>query len=353
MMNLLRRRALMIAAQQNTVPVWDGVTVTTPALVDGYYEIYDGATLAGFNALAVDNKKGRLTADFALNENFENFESWETTPPTNLWQGSSTSPYIISEIDGQGHSIYGLYIYNSTSSNTMHFLFSNMPTRNIHHLRIKNYFIVRNGYYGDPQWLTGNMCEYGSDSIFHHIELKGNFKAQTSSQHDHYGMIGRYLNSNGPINENNFHSIIVKGKMIANHACGGLFGWASNQSDILRNMGFIGTVQSISGAEYYYSSGILADGNTSTTLNNVFCSSFILSSVGYTLPLAQNECIFTKAYSDHTKYPSGVQGTPMTTVEMQTQAYVDELNANIAADPTLSNCCRWKLDTDNYPTLDF
>ena len=57
MMNLLRRRALMIAAQQNTVPVWDGVTVTTPALVDGYYEIYDGATLAGFNALAVHNKK--------------------------------------------------------------------------------------------------------------------------------------------------------------------------------------------------------------------------------------------------------------------------------------------------------
>ena len=48
----------MISAAKSRLDCWDGVTVTTPALVDGYYEIYDGATLAGFNALSVDNKKG-------------------------------------------------------------------------------------------------------------------------------------------------------------------------------------------------------------------------------------------------------------------------------------------------------
>ena len=57
---------------------------------------------------------GRLTADIMLND-ISNWESWETTAPTNSWTpiGSDANQFT-GTLDGDGHSVSGIYI-NSTA----------------------------------------------------------------------------------------------------------------------------------------------------------------------------------------------------------------------------------------------
>lgn len=85
---------------------WDGKAVTTPAQMNGVYQIGSGAELAGFAKLVNDGEtgaKGVLTADIVLNDDGEFVHQW--TPIAN----TSSAPFTGS-LNGNGRIISGLYI---------------------------------------------------------------------------------------------------------------------------------------------------------------------------------------------------------------------------------------------------
>ncbi len=100
--------------------VWDGTVATAFAGGSGTakdpYQIADGAQLA---KLAQDVNGGNnyagtyfvLTADILLN-NIKDWESWETTAPTNTWTpiGTNWKNPFTGTLDGDGHSVSGIYI---------------------------------------------------------------------------------------------------------------------------------------------------------------------------------------------------------------------------------------------------
>ena len=101
--------------------VWDGTIATVFAGGSGTaedpYLIANGAQLKLFAATVVWNTAacGKLTADILLN-NTEGWESWsESTAPANSWTpiGSDANPFN-GTLDGDGHSVSGIYI-NSTA----------------------------------------------------------------------------------------------------------------------------------------------------------------------------------------------------------------------------------------------
>jgi len=91
------------------------------------------------------------------------------------------------------------------------------------------------------------------------------------------------------------------------------------------------------------------------TLINCWASAFVSSTNGTARSLTgSTSSEFINCYSDHTKFiTSTVQGVAKTTDEIKSQNFVDLLNANIDGNSTLTGCTKWKLGTDNYPTLDF
>ena len=102
--------------------VWNGSVATAFAGGSGTaedpYQIADGAQLA---KLAQDVNGGNnyagtyfvLTADIELNDT-KDWESWETTAPTNSWTPIGSNIHQFTGIlDGDGHSISGIYINNS------------------------------------------------------------------------------------------------------------------------------------------------------------------------------------------------------------------------------------------------
>lgn len=105
--------------------VWDGTVATAFAggsgTVENPYQIANGAQLA---KLAQDVNGGNnydgtyfvLTADILLND-ISDWESWETTAPTNSWTpiGSNYEQPFTGTLDGDGHSVSGIYI-NSTAN---------------------------------------------------------------------------------------------------------------------------------------------------------------------------------------------------------------------------------------------
>ena len=347
MMNLLRRRALMIAAQQNTVPVWDGVTVTTPALVDGYYEIYDGATLAGFNNLTVNNKKGRVTADFALNENYVNYENWGISAPANFWAYKGTGAGSISEFDGQGHSIYGMYGSGSLLAG------AGLGTNG----RVKNIKLL-NFYKKDTELshhreaiLAGMNCS--TSNLIYNIIAEGTHDfGSIPDNYDGVGGIVKAISSNDP--NSNAHSLLSKIKFINvfASACpiGGVAGRVGWNGGTLRNCGSIcstdGGLNSLHGAGVH---GGVVGGYYTSIYNNCWSSSHMAIQNNGATPVAIGPgSSFSNCYYDSTKLVGTAQGTAKTTDEIKSQAFVDLLNATL---PT--GCTPWKLGTDNYPTLDF
>ena len=103
--------------------VWDGSVAERFAGGSGTaedpYQIANGAQLA---KLAQDVKGGKnyartyfvLTADIVLND-IKDWESWETTAPRNSWTPiGSYEQQFTGTLDGDGHSVSGIYI-NSTA----------------------------------------------------------------------------------------------------------------------------------------------------------------------------------------------------------------------------------------------
>ena len=103
--------------------VWNGTVATAFAGGSGTaedpYQIADGAQLA---KLAQDVNGGYnyagtyfvLTADIVLNDT-KDWESWGTTAPANPWTpiGSDANPFT-GTLDGDGHSVSGIYINSGT-----------------------------------------------------------------------------------------------------------------------------------------------------------------------------------------------------------------------------------------------
>jgi len=58
-----------------------------------------------------------LTADIVLNENAENYATWETAPPANSWTaiGTKRNPFC-GKFGGKGHTVSGIYIRKMHSS---------------------------------------------------------------------------------------------------------------------------------------------------------------------------------------------------------------------------------------------
>ena len=101
--------------------VWDGKTVAADfaggsGTAEDPYQIANGAQLA---KLAQDVKGGKnyagtyfvLTADIVLND-IKDWESWETTAPTNTWTpiGTNWKNPFAGTLDGDGHSVSGICI---------------------------------------------------------------------------------------------------------------------------------------------------------------------------------------------------------------------------------------------------
>ena len=318
-MNLLRRRALMIAAQQNTVPVWDGVTVTTPALVDGYYQIYDGATLMGFRKLPADGQchKARLTADFAIND-WKDFETWTATT-TGLNRFLSIAyQAAYGEFDGQGHTIYGMYLNNDETD----VFFNDTVETFIHNIKFKGF-----GFFRD----IPIKCLTAYNMIF-----EGNHICNST-------LVGLFYSEIALASS--IHSIVFKGKSTGINQHGALVG-NMNNSQTFKNIGIIGTVTD---TDQNYYMGSIIGGNQSVVLQNCWQSATLVKPGSNARALAAPGSTFTNCYCDSTKIATGYrQGTPKTTAEIKSQAFVDLLNANLPA-----GCTPWKLGTDNYPTLDF
>lgn len=118
-----------ICVQENQVKeemdIWDG----TGAVYDKeelsqsiyFYEwkIYTAEQLAGINKILKSEPElmrgktieFKLMNDIYLNENSEEYLSWEKQPPKNEWTpiGNATNSFRTT-FDGNGHTIYGLYI---------------------------------------------------------------------------------------------------------------------------------------------------------------------------------------------------------------------------------------------------
>jgi len=305
MMNLLRRRALMIAAQQNTIPVWDGVTVTTPALVDGYYEIYDGATLVGFNALAVTNKKAKVVADFALNDGWENYNAWLTTPPSNSIPAHSTSSGL--EFDGGSHTIYGLQTDVGLAQCTV-----------FHHIKIHGALFTG---------CSGIFKGVGLSSNAYCCQIVGNLKSTVQA-----GFFGyKYY-------QTSTHDLSVYGSIISHASLGCFFGTTYGIN--IKNCFAVGTVNPLGSSSY--PGGFWGyDTQYSNGLDNCFESVNFVNTRGAVNAFGHSATPINYSYYDTNKIGSAnPQGLGKTTQEIKSQAFVDLLNAHVPA-----GSFNWKLET--------
>lgn len=346
---MTRRRALMIASQSNSIPVWDGVTVTTPALVDGYYQIVDGATLKGFIALLINNKKGKIINDFALNDDYDNYSSWDTSPPPNLWNPTYTkySAYLPAEINGQGHTIYGLY------GNTPLFPWLNddvTPTFSVHDLRLKCAYRPSVNLSYVSGFLFYNNMNFTSLKSLYNIEIHGIARALGGSNIATVGLGGKIENGDTGAN---VHSILVNATMTGSQYYPAGCGLEPSGTSSIKNMGFIGTCTAETGHGSKAAGIVSGDGSRTVNINNAWTSSIVYA-VNGSKALSYNKGTITNGYYDSTiKLPATVaQGTAKTTTEIKSQAFVDLLNLNLP-----SGCTPWKLETKGllagWPVLDF
>ena len=98
----------------------DGTYGNTPlqAGEDGFYLISNADELRLFASMVNGGQtsiNGRLTADILLNDT-TNWTSWETTAPANTWTpiGSGSQPFS-GTLDGDGHSVSGIYVNNTAN----------------------------------------------------------------------------------------------------------------------------------------------------------------------------------------------------------------------------------------------
>ena len=113
--------AMAYSAGTQAQNVWDGTVAGSFAGGNGTaedpYLIADGAQLARFASMVNGGQtsiNGKLTADILLNDT-EGWENWGSTAPANTWTpiGNSSQPFT-GTLDGDGHSVSGIYINSGT-----------------------------------------------------------------------------------------------------------------------------------------------------------------------------------------------------------------------------------------------
>ena len=346
-MSVFRRKLICRILAKKKIPIWDGTSLTPMLDIDGYYIIDSGATLKGFIALLINKKRGKIINDFALNDDYDNYSSWDTSPPPNLWNPTYTknSAYLPAEINGQGHTIYGLY------GNIPLFPWLNYDvssTFSVHDLRLKCAYRPSVNFSWVSGFLFYSNMQFTSLKSLYNIEIHGIARALSGSIFATVGLGGQI--GNGATGAN-VHSILVNATMTGSQyypsGCG--LEPTGTSSSSIKNMGFIGTCTTVTGGGYY-AAGIISgyDGRT-VNIDNAWTSSIVYGGWGSKV-LSYNKGTITNGYYDSTiKLPATVaQGTAKTTDEIKSQAFVDLLNANLPA-----GCTPWKLGLDGYPTLDF
>ena len=112
--------------------VWNGTVAAAFAggsgTVENPYQIANGAQLA---KLAQDGTYFVLTADILLN-NTEGWENWGSTAPANPWTpiGSDANPFT-GTLDGDGHSVSGIYISTANYQGLVGYLGSGGTLQNL------------------------------------------------------------------------------------------------------------------------------------------------------------------------------------------------------------------------------
>ena len=140
--------------------VWDGKTVAADfaggsGTAEAPYLIANGAQLARFAAMVngtLDGTQqntaacGKLTADILLN-NTEGWENWGSTAPAHTWTpiGNSSQPFT-GTLDGDGHSVSGIYINSTEIYQGLVGYLDNGGT--LQNLGVKASYIKGDGYVG-------------------------------------------------------------------------------------------------------------------------------------------------------------------------------------------------------------
>ena len=121
------------------VEVWDGSVAESFAGGSGTaedpYQIANGAQLKLFASMVNGGQtsiNGKLTADILLNDT-EGWENWGSTAPANTWTpiGSSSSQPFNGTLDGDGHSVSGIYINSEADYQGLVGYLGSGRTRNI------------------------------------------------------------------------------------------------------------------------------------------------------------------------------------------------------------------------------
>ncbi len=225
--------------EKSSPEAWDGVTLTEPVNEEGVYMISTGNELAWF-ASAVNGgdytAEGRLTADIDLAD-----YSW--TPIG----GSSLAKSFKGTFDGNGHTVKGLYIDNSSA--TYQGFFGYVSEAEISNLTVC-------GHVAAKQYVGGIMAYMGTNSVVDRcvnnaeVEASGNYVGGIAAT----GMATANLT-------NSYNTGSVKG----NKYCAGLLG---NAVPKVSNCFSIGEIEGDGiGACLYGSATTIKEGQ----VENVFC----------------------------------------------------------------------------------
>lgn len=161
----------------DTINIWDGTTATVFAGGEGTeaspYQIKTAAQLRKMAAEFGKDSDGNslyyvLTADIYLNDTSA-IGKWETQPPANNWYSDSLNSAWKGQLDGAGHTVYGLYSKTTTNN---YWLTASLIQQYAPGASIKNLHI-RNSYLSAP--------ETGASAIFGSCEASGDTTAVTLS----------------------------------------------------------------------------------------------------------------------------------------------------------------------------
>ena len=373
--------ALGVSAETSgNISVWDGSATTAFAGGTGTesdpYLISNGAELkylanqvnakaCADQTLAFAGKYFKLTADIYLNE-ISNYDSWETTAPSNKWtpigayKAWNLRDSFSGSFDGDGHTIYGLYVNTAVASGSGLFGYIASPGKTAYQVSGNKTATIKN------LKIAKSLVKNSGNSVG---GLAGIADGPTSLQNCSYsgkvigtnnqvgGLIGKYSAFYDPSIDVN--SCYVEGEVSGNILVGGMIGDVSfdyskstpvnivnsyvaanvkNDSADGRVNGFIGTMRDSTSTvnilrSFYY--GTLDKDAYATFVQHNYCTLNTTDSYYNSNIIDSNADII-------------IQGAGKTTEEFKNGTVVSLLNeaANAAEDYTQS----WKQGAD-YPVF--
>lgn len=202
--------------------VWDGSTsnsLSGNGTFDEPFLLQNGADLAYVSKAVTagttfEGKFFKLTKDIYLNANSDQYLSWKTTPPQNVWDpiGKFGKPFK-GNINGDGHTIYGMYISAPTSSQQGVGFISFAYMASVRNLNIGNSYVCARNY-------VGGLAGMSQQSTFADCSFEGLIYATNDS--NYAGSAGGIIGLASP--GNTIERCYSAGKLDAYSRCGGLIG---------------------------------------------------------------------------------------------------------------------------------